>query len=428
MKFSAEKAGKRAKCPKCDAIVLIKAEEEAPQVKAGGEEKPQVKAGAEEAAAAVAAPVVAAAPPDDDDDGEGAYEVKLDPELEMLKKKREEEERAKARERRKRQALPKVARKQKAIADKDVWDKVRWGLLFTFFGAFIWLFTQAVQMSYVVIGKADYSEYAVLIATNLEQRGEGGDNDKGEFPGPGEFWNVSDLNIYLGMISGRQFTGFAKTCLVIATLFYFVQALLWGLGLVMSIKVSPRFGTRGQVFVGLALAVFNFMVMFVMKLLPVLGISGWVVIPFLTPEIVMTEYNMERVIPIHVMWGGVGWQSFFENILNLIVKFAFYLQPVFSCIFLWSVGLHMKDEKLEQGARGLVQMCLGTFFILFVFHLLSLCGASPVLVWILRILYGLWFFFLMMFIISYLVLLWKARTLLYEKMNPKNALDEEEDE
>src|SRR5262249_20020311 len=131
MKFSAEKAGKRAKCPKCDTIVLIQAEEEAPQVKAG----------AEEAAAAVAAPAGTAATPDEDD-AEGAYEVKLDPELEMLKKKREEEERAKARERRKRQSLPKVARKLKAIPDKDIWDKVRWGMLFTLLGTFIWLFTQ----------------------------------------------------------------------------------------------------------------------------------------------------------------------------------------------------------------------------------------------------------------------------------------------
>jgi uncharacterized Zn finger protein (UPF0148 family) len=30
MKFSAEKAGKRAKCPKCDTIVVVQAEEPEP--------------------------------------------------------------------------------------------------------------------------------------------------------------------------------------------------------------------------------------------------------------------------------------------------------------------------------------------------------------------------------------------------------------
>ena len=31
MKFSAEKAGKKAKCPKCEAIVVVQADESAPE-------------------------------------------------------------------------------------------------------------------------------------------------------------------------------------------------------------------------------------------------------------------------------------------------------------------------------------------------------------------------------------------------------------
>lgn len=414
MKFSAEKAGKRAKCPKCETINVIEEAEEAPQVKAG----------AEEAAAAVAAPVVAAAPPEDDP--EGAYEVTLDPELEFLKKKREEDERARERARRKREMLPSVRRKLKAIADAPAWDRVRFALLFAFLGSFIWLFTHLLQVSYVIIGSRDYPEYAAMIAAHLERRGEGNDGDKGDFPGPGQFWNVNDLNMHLDMISGRQFSGFAKTCLVISTLLYFAQALLWGISYLMSLSVPPRYGTKLQLILSMVLAFFNFLFMFFFKLLPVLGIVGWVMIPFVVPEIAMTEYNMERQIPITIMWGGVGMQSFFENLFTLIIKFSIYLQPTMGCIFLWSVASHMKEEGLEKAARGLTQMSLGTFFILFVFHLFCLCGATPVLVWILRIVYGVWVGFLVMFIISYIVLLWKVRGVLYEKLHPKNELEDDD--
>jgi uncharacterized Zn finger protein (UPF0148 family) len=412
MKFSADKAGKRAKCPVCEAIVVIKAEEEAPQVKAK----------AEEAAAAVAAPPATAAA--EEDDPEGAYGVTLDPELEQLKLKREAEERAKARARKQRQFLPTVTRKQKVIADADAWEKIRFGMLFTFLGAMIWIFAHAIQTSYVVIGYADYPEYGALIAANLEMRGPGPADDP-DFPEPGRWWDVDELNIYLGMIAGRQFLGFAKTCLVISTLLYFFQAFLWGIGYALSIKVPPRYGAFGQVLVCIILAVLNFLFMFFFKLLPVMGIIGWFMIPFVVPEIAMTEYNDNRTIPIAVMWTGPGWPAFLVNILNLLVKFCFYLQPTFGCIFLWSVGRHLKDERIEQQAKGLTQMSLGTFFIMFLFHMVSLCGASGVLVLILRMLYTLWVGFLLLFLISYAVMLWKVRGVLWRKLHPENVLQED---
>ena len=409
MKFSAEKAGKRAKCPKCDTLILIQAEEETPQVKAA----------AEEAVAAGAAPVVAAAPPSEEDDAAGSYGVSFDHELEEIKKKRDAEERAKARAKKDRKALPKVARKKKAIPDAAAWDRVRFGLLFTFIGVCIWIFTHFLQGAYVVIGKADFPEYAQLIAWNLERRG--GEED---FPPPGKFWDVDELDIYLGMISGREFLGFARTCLVIASLFYFVQALCWGISYVICWPVPRRYGTFGQLIVSMVLGFFNFLFMFFFKLLPVLGIIGWVMIPLLVPEIAMTEYNMERWIPINILWAGSPHVAFWENVLTLIVKLSLYLQPTFGCIFLWSIGSALKDERIEQTAKGLAQLSLGTFFTLFAFHMLSLCGATPVLVWLLRVLYTVWFVFLIMFMFSYAKLILQCRGVLWERIHPANELEE----
>lgn len=407
MKFSAEKAGKRAKCPKCDTIILIQAEEE----------KPQVKADAEEKAAAEAAPVVSAAPSEEDPDG--GYGIFDDPELEALKKKREYDEKMEAKLKRQQKVMPKMARKVKAIPEAERWNKVRISLLFTFIGGIIWLATHFLQGSYVVIGKADLPEYGQLIAANLEIRG--GEED---FPPRGQFWEVNDLDIFLGMIAGREFLGYAKTCLVMASLLYIFQAILWAIGLVMSLPVPRRFGMFGQLIVSLVLSFLNFWFMFFFKVLPALGVFSWILVPFLTPEIVLTEYNMERVIPIHVLWTGGPIAPFFENLLNLVIKFSFYLQPTFSCIFLWSIGTALKDEGIESGAKGLTQLSLGTFFCLFCFHLLSLCGASPVLVWILRIFYGVWYCFLLMFMFGYLALILKVRAVLYEKIYPKFKLDD----
>jgi hypothetical protein len=398
MKFSAEKAGKRAKCPKCDAIVLVEAEAETPKE-------------AEPAPDVAAAPVVKAV--DEEDDSTAAYGVFADPELEEIKRKRQEE--SEGRKKKERKKLPKMLRKMKAIPDAESWNKVRIGLLFTFIGVCIWIFTHLGQGSYVVLGKVEFPEYANTVAENLEVRG--GDED---FPEPGHFWDVDEVNLYLGMIAGRDVRGYARVMLTLASVFYLLQALAWGIGSAISLSVPRRYGTLGQLITSMVLAFFNFFIMVFFKLLPVLGVLSYVMIPFVTPELVILEYNMERSLPIHVLWSAA---PFWENFLNLIFKFLFYLQPTLGCVFLWSVGMAIKNENIEQRAKGLTQMSLGTFFILFCFHMLSLCGSSPVLVNVLRVFYWVWFCFLFLFMLQYASVILKCRAVLYDKINPKNELE-----
>ena len=49
---------------------------------------------------------------------------------------------------------------------------------------------------------------------------------------------------------------------------------------------------------------------------------------------------------------------------------------------------------------------------------------EPVLVWVLRVFYTVWFCFLFLFMLQYAALLLKARTLLYAKIYPKNELED----
>ena len=406
MKFSADKVGKRAKCPKCDAVVLVQAEEEA--------KKPEPAPVAEAEGGAPAAPQ--AKPMDDDEFGAtGNYDVYTDPEIEERRKALQAEEEAKKKKDRKK--LPKVTRKVKAIPDAPAWSMVRLGMLFVNLGIWIWLGCHVLQGSYVLLGSVEFPEFANMMAGELQLRLDEG------IPEKGHNWDLDWLRVYLGMIAGRDFLNLAITFLTISSVFYFFQALLWIGGYACLLPVPRRYGMFGHVLILLGLGVFNMLMMFLFKFLPVIGAHNYIMIPFVVPEIVLTEYNQERMVPINVLW--TNW-PFWENVLNLIFKFAFYLEPTFISIFVWSAGIAIKDDNIEKTGKGRTLMSLGTFFILVCFHLLSLCGASPVLVNVLRVIYGVWYFFLIIFMLQYAMMLLKFRAVLYDKINPKHELEDEE--
>jgi hypothetical protein len=245
MKFSAEKAGKKAKCPKCEAIIVVQADEE-----------PQEK---EAASPEAAAPAVKAVDPDDD--ATGGYGVYTDPELELIMKQRAEEEESRLKKKKEKKKLPKMLRKMKAIADAESWAKVRLGMMFTFIGVCFWIVTHLAQGSYAVIGKVEFPEYANMVAANIEVR----EGEK-DLPERGQFWETDDVNLYLGMIAGRDFVGFARAMLTLASLFYFLQAIAWFAGYIVSLPVPRRFGTLGQLITGMVLGFLNFVSMFALKL------------------------------------------------------------------------------------------------------------------------------------------------------------------
>lgn len=418
MKFSAEKAGKKAKCSKCGTLAVIQAEEEPialvdapPPLETAPPAAPPSELTAQEPAEK----------PFDEfaDDGPSSYGVWVDPELEKIAKQREQEEKDQAKKKKDKKALPKVARKIKPIPDAESWDKVRLGLYFFFLGSCLWMAAHLLQGIYVLIGSVDVSEYANLIAGNLQVRmGE-------ELPPRGQFWDMDEYNIYMGLIAGRDFAGFAKVCLTLSTVLHLLQTGCFLVGYFCCMSVPRRFGMFGQVLTMMGLGAFNTLILLSLKLLPILGAFNYIMIPYVVPEIAMTEYNIERVVPINVLWSG---SPFWENFLCLIFKFLYYLEPTIACVFVWSAGVAIKDEEVEKGGHGRAQLCLGTLFVLIGFHLLSLCGASPMLVQLLRIFYTLWFFFLVMFLLQYMMLLLKTRDVLYDKINPKNELDEDEED
>src|SRR4051794_4967008 len=136
LRFGADKAGRKAKCPKCGNTVPIPAADAPP-------------------------PVVAAAPPPpppaDDDDGPANYGL-----VEETGKRMETDVIGKREPKAQKKNLPKLTRRTKTLADKEQWEKVQTGLMFLFVGVVIWLAVHLLHGLYVVLGNIDFAEFAKI--------------------------------------------------------------------------------------------------------------------------------------------------------------------------------------------------------------------------------------------------------------------------
>lgn len=421
MKFSPDKAGKKAKCPKCGSIVVINVDEVAkesapPAAPPQDADMPKL----EELPDIVAETARANEKDKVDlwtDDGPATYEAKVDEELVARQKALAEEEERKATQKKPKdkKKLPKVGRKVKALPDAESWKKVRMGLLFVSIACWVWLGTHLLQGSYVLLGSTEFSEYSNMISKYLSQRQDD------PFPQPGHFWHVDELGLYLEMIGGKDWGPYAAVALTLATILYFLQAVMWAAGYGFCVAVPRRYGMFGQVIGLLGLAGINIILIFSLKLLPVLGVHNYVLIPYVVPEIVMTEYNFERIVPIHILFSA---EPFWEHLLALFVRGIQYFEPTLMCIFIWSVGVAIKSPEIEAGGKRMTYWGLGTLFALLCFHVLSLAGGSNVLVTVLRVIYTCWYCFLLGFILNFSLVLMKTRSVLDEKINPRFELRE----
>jgi hypothetical protein len=405
MRFGQDKAGKKARCPKCSTLVLIPADDE--DEDEDEDEDQDEDEGDEEAKAAPPPPLPSETKPAPPDDlgAYGASDV-----ISAEEKNKEPEKKAK----KKKKKAPKLSRKVRAIPDAEQWEKVRGGLIFIFIGTVLWGAAHALQGTYVALGVVDYTEFVRPLAEELNARQQ-------PLPEGGRFWDINGLNVLLGMISGHGFLALAKTCLILAVILRLAQPIVSCVGYLVCLAVPQRYGTTFQATLLLMLGGWNTLVILFLMVLPVLGIYSYYLVPLLTPEIAMTEYNMERSMPLHILWMS---RPFLEFMFNIVVQMLLYLEPIVGAVFLWSIGLSIKEPKIAQGGQSLAQLGLGQFYILLSYHMLSVAGTTPVLVTVLRVLYVLWYAFLLLFILSYAGLLLKTREALYTKINPMHEADE----
>jgi phage FluMu protein Com len=385
LKVGADKTGKKVRCPDCEKIFVIQ-----PVAGQEDEKKPET------------AVVAAEAPkPAEEEEEGGSYGVIVDnapkpDDLESKKKKKEEKK------------APKLFRKVKAIPEAEKWEKVKLGMLFLFYGAVVWGFIHVLSGTYLVLGLVEDPEMAKLVGEELAFR-------RAPMPEKERFWDINTLNIYIGIVSGPGFLGYAKGVMVTCFVLYFCQVVLQCVGYGYYLNVPERMNMFGQAITMYVLSFLNLMPVIFLKILPIAGAYSYVMLPYVIPELPMIQYNIERCIPIQVLWGVT---PFWEYLALIAINFLFYLEPIFGAYFVWCTGLVIKEDRVAQTAHGLIQLCFGIFFIQLAFHMFSICGTSPVLVIVVRCLYILWYCFTMLFIIRYAAMLMKCREILQKKIAP----------
>ena len=114
-------------------------------------------------------------------------------------------------------------------------------------------------------------------------------------------------------------------------------------------------------------------------------------------------------------------------LLNVVLVACFYAQPIFIGIFLWSIGMALKEDPISEKGQGLVVLGLGIAFTLLAFHLLSMAGTSGVALVVLRILYAGWVGFTILLLLRLPTALQAGRTMLQKYLDGA-FLNEEEDE
>jgi hypothetical protein len=351
LKVGADKAGKKAKCTKCGtALTVPAADEPAP-----------------------------AAPPapnklDEDDDGPLTYALK-----DQEEKKPQEEEGEKKPGQNLEGPGRRIAKKQAKIADGREWRKAAFGMQLIAGGLALWLGAFLLGKLPIVIGVMAGPEFAEPTDERLVTS-----------------TNTKDLDLNLpdfayGVIAGN---GAGTAMLWVARLSQLVYLFMYFLlmtGYVICLQVPDRYGTRFQVLVLLALAGANAFFGLIFKLLPLLGLWEWTILPLVAPEVAMVTMNQERLESLLNFWSPV---PALDIPIAVVVTFLFYLEPVMIAVFIRGCALSMKVNELEQTSHSLIQMGLGVAFINLSWLLCANCGTSVVLLGVLRVLYllGIGFF------------------------------------
>jgi hypothetical protein len=378
MKFGADKAGRKAKCPKCENVLTVPVN-------------------------GAAAPGAAQAEED------AGYGVVIDHELAELRAKREEADRLRQKEEKKKKA-PTVKKKYKSLPEAELWEKVHFALIFIFLGSCLWAFMHLLQGCWVALGTVEYVDYARLVTRLIENQ------DPPIIPERGQFWGFSQYRYLVSLAAGSTFANFAIFCLIVNLLLYPIQVILWFIGYILALPVPRHHGTLGQLIFIMVLGGFNVLFYLIFRVLPTTGLFKYYLIPYFIPEVMLTEYNMERVMPLFMLWSA---SPFWESLLAVFLQFVVFLEPILGVVFLWTIAKSLKDDRIGDNAAQITAVGFGQYFFWVAFLMIALCGTTPVLVWVLRVLYIMWYASLMMFIVRYALLTWRIRDLLAFRLYPE---------
>jgi hypothetical protein len=370
-KLGADKAGRKARCNKCKAEMVIPSASQPAQAPAAG---------------AAGGPAAA-------EDEEGGYGLigefgtaheELEVEMKRRKKEQDELDKKLEEEATQRRRTRRPAQLRKAPIHPEKWEKVRLGLIFVASAVILWTLSFLLHKTFVFLGVTAPMEYAFLATTELV--------DPVETPKAGESRVYEKGRFTIALVAGSDYFDVGIWLVRVAFIFSLLQLIVAGVGYALFLAAPPRFGMRGVTITLLTVIGVNFLLVFVFKVLPTVGAMGYMNIPYVVPEVAMLNVNTERIEPIHLAWSA---SPFWESLLAILFTMLPHAEFVLMTLFLKGAARYLRDEPLEETGRSMTELALGNSFIALTYLLLYNAGTTEVLQWVLRVVYvlGVGFFF-----------------------------------
>jgi ribosomal protein S27E len=391
LKIGPDKAGRKIKCSKCGTVLVV----------------PQAGIAAQPAAASAPEPPLD--PGADEQDDIKSYGMIAEPEI-------TEPTNEDAKAKKPHEKPPPIKRKLKTLSDLDLWEKVRTGLQVIMVGVYVWAGAVLFTVLVVILGIVNGPEYSEVVESAMTVKV---DTPSGEVLAP-------DMPTFmLTLITGTGFQGIGKTLYILAAVLTLLQIVIMMAGYGMALKVPDRSGMPGQIKALLTIGGLDFLLVLIFKLLPALGILSYVLVPYATPEVAMVDANIGRDPPLWVFWSNA---PFWDMILSVLFMCLFYAQPVFIGVFIWSIGVALREDPVIAHGQAVVNVSFGVAFGLLAYYLLSMAGTSGVALGVLRILYALWTGFTIILLIRLPMALQSARTILLKYLEGAELKDEDDEE
>jgi hypothetical protein len=146
------------------------------------------------------------------------------------------------------------------------------------------------------------------------------------------------------------------------------------------------------------------------RLLPMVGAMNYLLVPLVGPEIAMKDANIDRVLPLHLLWSG---NPYVQVLITVFVILCSYAELALFPLFLRAAAQSVKSEKLEQTTLAFIQLAISQIFMQLAYQLLAMAGTSDVMInYILPAVYWLAFGFFIWQLVWYVLLLLQARTVI----------------
>lgn len=265
----------------------------------------------------------------------------------------------------------------------------------------------------------------------------GGKDAKLEFDAPsdGKFYIIatSSLNVPYeinrnAFVTALTFGGrieLGRVILIISSLAALGQGAIFLLAYFICMAVPNINSTRSLALSMVSLGIVNLVLLFMFKLLPATGAIGYIMLPFVLPELAMVPMNIERLQPLHMFWSPA---PFWETFAALLFAALIHGEVILFCIFLRAVATALKEDYLQEKSLGLIKLSFGVLFIYFTYQVISITGTSNVLLGLLRIMYILYLGFYIGFVINLAIVLMTARKKIEDLLEPEEGAEGEDDD